>query len=84
MTELYRTLFFPDVPAGTFKPQPGERKGACSIGEAFSNLGADLHNALFFDDLATVQPVAPEGTKEEEKMDSGKNTRPLPEKRYAL
>ncbi|CAB9520457.1 expressed unknown protein [Seminavis robusta] len=51
---LSRALFFSDVPEGRIKHKPVIRPAACGMGEVFTNLGTDIHNAFFFDDLKSV------------------------------
>lgn len=54
MADTNRTLFFSDVPDGALKTKPTtQRKEASSFSEALANLGADLENSLFFNDLAS-------------------------------
>ena len=54
VTDVNRMVFFNDVPDGTLKPKKKQRKVATSLGAALNNLGADVHTALFFDDLASM------------------------------
>jgi hypothetical protein len=52
--DISRTLFFSDVPDGALKHKPVVRTGAVDLTGIVSNLGKDIHNALFFDDLQSV------------------------------
>ena len=52
--DIERTLFFSDVPDGALKHKPISHTGAFDLTGAISNLGKDIHNALFFDDLVSV------------------------------
>jgi hypothetical protein len=55
---LEKTLLFKDTACGA-KYKPQARDNATSFGQAISNMGADLGNMLFFDDLKTVNSCNP-------------------------
>jgi hypothetical protein len=53
-TTLNKLLFFSDVPDGTLKHKPIVRPSAVDLTGVVNNLGQDLSNALFFDDLQSI------------------------------
>lgn len=73
--EINRALFFTDVPDGTLEHRPREVTAARGIGATFENLGNDLHNTFFFDDLKTVVP--PLAAKSAAAQQEKKNKKPL-------
>ena len=50
---IHRTLFFSDVPDGTLKPRKVERE-VRDLSDVVTNVGKDIHSAIFFDDLQSV------------------------------
>ena len=54
LSGIEQPLFFTDVPDGTLKHKPAVRNCARDVGDVIGNLGADIHNALFFDDLQSI------------------------------
>ncbi|CAB9513886.1 expressed unknown protein [Seminavis robusta] len=50
---INRTLFFSDVPDGVLKHKPVERD-VRDLSDVITNIGADIHSTLFFDDLQSV------------------------------